>query len=148
MCRLRLSKSRTTTLRGSPPGSAPPSTAVPVSGGLASERSTTASWYGPRSVQAAAERERAGVGRGLVAVEAAQGEAALARRVLHHVAGRHQLLLARCRDGDVARVAERGVALGQLRFATSEDLRLAGMARRRHEAAASAQFAVGQVRRP
>ena len=48
-----------------------------------------------RSVQPAAQRQRAGVGRGLVAVEAAQRQPALARRVLHDVARRHELLLVR-----------------------------------------------------
>ena len=50
----------------------------------------------------------------MVAVEAAQGQPDLSGRLLHRVAGRHQLLLARRGHGDDARVAERGMPLGEM----------------------------------
>ena len=108
--------------------------------GCAMRRSRSASG------QAAAERERAHEGVGLVPVATSELEPGLSGGLLDATARLLERVGVGRAHGDVAREAVLGVAVGELDLAPGEDLLFAPSSRRGQEAAAPAQLGVGDVR--
>ena len=102
------------------------------------------------SGEAPGQRQCARVGARLVAVEAANDQAGLARRVLDDITGGNQFGLGSGRDGDEARIAERRVPVGQFasrRASTSDsrECRAVDMKPLRRRSSASAKSAVREA---